>query len=248
MKIPKGAVYPVVLCFLLLTGTLSACRTGKELVKDINLKRNFKAWESPDLAKTQIRRVAILPFISHDLGHPAPEGEGVVCSFCGRPVSEHKDFSKAGERLALYLYEALLPISSYKLIPMEKVVSTLNVEGRPRDTLTKISALKEIGKELDVDALVTGEILRISERVGGNYSVITPASVSFRIVMIRVADGKELYRVLYDETQRPLSEEPELLFKPSKIRFRWQTADQLAHAGMREVAAVFPGSSTSSSR
>lgn len=127
---------------------------------------------------------------------------------------------------------------------MEKVFSRFQLEHGRHDFFGDVDFILGLGRGLGVDAVVAGEILRISEREGGDYSVVDPSSVSFRITMFRVKDGSELYRAVYDETQRPLSEQPERLLKPSRLRFRWLTADELAKAGMLEVAATFPGGPT----
>lgn len=229
-------------CMLLvvLSTLLLSCGTGKQVMKDIRIRKNLEVRKAPASQKTPLKRIAVLPFVSPRF--QAEEGApDVVCSFCGRPLQEHKDFSRAGERLAEYLYDGIRERSTYEIVPLEEVFSNLSFQEESPDPFTDVHFLMEFGKQLGVDALVVGEIIRIKEREGGDYSVLAPASVAFRVKMVRVKDGVELYRVLFDETQKPLSEEPQRLFHWSKIRFRWQTADQLSRAGMRQVAESFPG-------
>ncbi len=221
---------------ILLASLFLSCGTGKKLVKDIHLHKNLQVWQAPELNVTQIRRIAILPFVSHKAVVEEEESE-VLCSFCGLPVQEHKDFSRAGERLAEYLYEEMKGSAPYEIVPLEKVFSYPSLQEEARD----IRFFMEFGERLGVDTVVVGEVLRIKEREGTDYSVKNPASVAFRLKMVRVRDGMELYRASYDETQKPLSEEPQRLFKWSKVRFHWQTAEQLVRSGMREVAESFPG-------
>ena len=220
---------------------LSGCLTGRELVGDVHLRHNLQVWRSPELQKTPFRTVAILPFASPPLSEKAVSTADGLCSFCGISMGEHKDFSKAGERLATYLYGGLSGVTSLDLVPIEMVYSRFQLEHGRHDFFDDVDFILGLGRDLGVDAVVAGEILRISEREGGDYAVVNPSSVSFRITMFRVKDGSELYRAVYDETQRPLSEQPERLLQPSRLRFRWLTADELAKAGMLDVAATFPG-------
>jgi hypothetical protein len=221
---------------VLLSSLFLSCGTGRKLVDDIHLHKNLQVWQAPALDVTQIRKIAILPFVSHKAVVKEERSE-VPCSFCGHPVREHKDYSRAGERLAEYLYEDMKKSGSYEIVPLEEVFSDPSLQEEARD----IRFFMEFGERLGADAVVVGEILRIEEREGTNYSVKSPASVAFRLKMVRVRDGMELYRASYDETQKPLSEEPQRLFKWSKVRFYWQTAEQLVRSGMREVAESFPG-------
>ncbi len=221
---------------VLLSSLFMSCGAGRKLVDDIHLHKNLQVWQAPELDVTQIRKIAILPFTSHKTA-AEEEGSKVPCSFCGLPVQEHKDFSRAGERLAEYLYEEMKRSGPYEIVPLEEVFSDPSLQEEGRD----IRFLMEFGVRSGVDAVVVGEVLRIKEREGTDYSVKSPASVAFRLKMVRVRDGMELYRASYDETQRPLSEEPQRLFKWSKVRFHWQTAEQLVRSGIREVAESFPG-------
>ena len=148
----------------------------------------------------------------------------------------------AAERLAEYLYQEMAKRTlTYELVPLEEVFSALSLQEKKVKPLSDVRFAMDFGRKLGVDAVVIGEVLRIRERQGENYSVLEPASVSFKMKMIRVVDGVALYKGLFDETQKPLSEEPERLFRWSKIRFRWQTAEELSRAGMQEAARSFPG-------
>lgn len=211
------------------------------MVKDISMEKNIQAWYSPELKKTSVRRIAILPFASPPLTHKVVVDQHAACSFCAAPLASHKDFSIAGERLAVYLYQAIPPGYSYETIPMERVLSSFYLEHGRHDYFGNTAFIQDMGRKLGVDAVVAGEVLRVTEREGGSYSVVNPSSVSFRMTMFRVQDGSELYKVLFDETQRPLSEQPERIFQWSKLRFRWLTADELAKSGMNRVAATLPG-------
>ncbi|MDX1764398.1 MAG: hypothetical protein R3231_08770 [bacterium] len=230
-----------VLSVVFIVSHLSGCLTSRELVTDMRLHQNLQVWRSSELQKAPVGKLAIVPFASPPLTETVVSAGDGVCSFCGVSVAAHKDFAKAGERLATYLYGELFSMSSLELVPMEEVYSLFQLEHGRHDFFRDADFILSLGRRLGADAVVAGEVLRIKEREGGDYSVVNPSSVSFRITMFRVSDGSEIYRAVYDETQRPLSEQPERLLQPSKLRFRWLTADELAKGGMRDVAATFPG-------
>jgi hypothetical protein len=226
----------ILLC--LLAGFLGACGSAPRR-GDIRLRKSLQVWTARDLDAKGIGAVAVLPFESLS-PTKSVQDSALLCSFCGHPVREHNDFSMAGERLGIYLYEALQKIAPYELIAQEKTLSELRLAHR-RDHFSDRAFLRDFGRKLGAEALVVGEILRVRERQGEKYSVVEPASVSFRVTLIRASDGAELYRAVFDETQRPISEEPERLLRPGKLRFRWLTADQLARTGIERVAQAFPG-------
>lgn len=242
MVLHRGSPLFCQLFFLLFVCCIvSSCRAGKEVVKEIKFQKNLEVWVIPDFEKAGIKRLAILPFESPVFSSVKIDVEG-TCSFCGHPLEEHKDFSMAAERLAEYLYQEMAKRTlTYELVPLEEVFSALSLQEKKVKPFSDVRFAMDFGRKLGVDAVVIGEVLRIRERQGENYSVLEPASVSFKMKMIRVVDGVALYKGLFDETQKPLSEEPERLFRWSKIRFRWQTAEELSRAGMQEAARSFPG-------
>ncbi len=227
-----------ILTLCLFAQFVGACGTAPKR-GDMGLHKTLQVWTARDLDPKGIGRVAVLPFES-----PAPqkvvEDSALLCSFCGHPVREHKDFSMAGDRLAAYIHEALQRIAPYDLIPQEKTLSELQLMHQ-RNHFSDRTFLRDFGRKLGADAFVIGEILRVRERQGETYSVVEPASVSFRVTLIRAGDGAELYRAVFDETQKPISEEPERLLRPGTLRFRWLTAEQLARTGIDRVARAFPG-------
>ncbi len=229
-------IHATLLC--LLAGFLGACGASRTR-GEMGVRRSLAVWEARDLDPKSIGAVAVLPFESS----PPPkvvDDSALLCSFCGHPVREHSDFSRAGERLAIDLYEALRKMAPYELVPPEKTLAELQLAHR-RDHFSDTDFLRDFGRKLGADAIVVGEILRIRERQGETYSVVAPASVAFRVTLVRAVDGAELYRAVFDETQRPISEEPERLLRPGTLRFRWLTAEQLARTGVERMARVFPG-------
>jgi hypothetical protein len=76
-------------------------------------------------------------------------------------------------------------------------------------------------------------VYRFEERRGGNFAVERPASVGFHT---HVYDGETLTRVfVFDETQRPLSENVFRFGSFVKRGARWVTAAELAREGVEKA-------------
>lgn len=104
-----------------------------------------------------------------------------------------------------------------------------------RENMPELRLLAVTGKKLEADAVLTGHIYRYKDRVGGSYSVKSPASVAFDMHLIRVADGRLLWSAHFDETQKALTDD---LFQISSFLERdgqWVTADQMAEAGLKHL-------------
>jgi hypothetical protein len=97
----------------------------------------------------------------------------------------------------------------------------------------------ETGRALEADAVLVGHIYRYIERVGGNLSVESPASVAFDLHLVRVSDGRVLWTGYFDETQKTLMED---IFDISSFVERdgkWVTAEQMASAGLEKIMETF---------
>jgi hypothetical protein len=80
-------------------------------------------------------------------------------------------------------------------------------------------------------------VYRFEERQGGNFSVLKPASVGFHVHLYQ---GRTLASVfVFDETQRPLSEN--VLRLPSFLKrgAKWITVEELAREGVHKALDSF---------
>ncbi len=103
------------------------------------------------------------------------------------------------------------------------------------EILPERNLLTATGRKLEADAVLAGHIYRYQNRVGGDFSVESPASVAFDLHLLRVSDGRVLWTGVFDETQKVLTDD--LFELPSFLERdgRWVTADQMAEAGLEEV-------------
>ena len=100
--------------------------------------------------------------------------------------------------------------------------------------------ITDAGARADVDAVLIGYLYGFSERVGTKLAVQDPASVSFELVLIRVMDGRVLWKGNFQEKQQPLSDD---LFKLESFIERgakWVTAEELASSGLQKMLKSFP--------
>ncbi len=100
--------------------------------------------------------------------------------------------------------------------------------------------LREVGRELEVQGVVVGHLYRFRERKGVAYTVEQPASVAFDLHLVRVSDGKIVWRAQFDKTQGSLMEDLLQIAAFLRQKGRWVTAAELAEEGMEEVLRTFP--------
>ncbi|HTO68657.1 MAG TPA: LPS assembly lipoprotein LptE [Myxococcota bacterium] len=89
--------------------------------------------------------------------------------------------------------------------------------------------------EGESDAVMSGVILRYSEREGTASGVKRPASVWFEL-QLRDREGAVLWSGAYEETQAALSDDVGSLPRAWERGFRWVTAEELADYGARMLA------------
>jgi len=169
------------------------------------------------LREYTIQRIAILPF-----------------------QSERYD-REIGERIADIFYLQFLAYGRHEMAlrsdvstAQKRVESTFKERG-------KREVAVEVGKMLEVDAVLIGEVLRYIDRNGTNLSADRPASVAFVSQLINSKDGAILWQAKFDETQAPLNENLLNWRRFLKAKGTWLTSDELARLGVQETLMTFPG-------
>ena len=129
---------------------------------------------------------------------------------------------------------ALSERGQFVVIPPAEVRQALGAGDRPILT----SDPEEIGGTLDatfgVDALVFGQVRRFTKRAGGAKGSSRPASVRLEM-QLRAPEGTLLWRGVYDETQRSISEDLGGFSVARERGFRWLSAEELAEFGARQL-------------
>ncbi len=141
--------------------------------------------------------------------------------------------------VASRLVEALTIWSGIPFAPPEALAHWLKADldsRQPRcpaggDPLCSSRAL---ASAFGVDALLFVNLQRYRARVGSRASARRPAAVWFDLEL-RTPDGVLLWRGIYDETQRGLSEDLGSFQRAYQRRFRWVSAETLASYGSGEL-------------
>ncbi len=197
----------------------------------------FAWW--PELRADQKPSLAILPFFVERIENPARGA--VICPLC-KGVYQYGEVAPGSQIiLTKLLYAKVEGLQRFELLPSEKVEEALSPSVMKEFGEKPFATAIEIGKELNVDYLIVGDLFRFEERVGSSIGVEKPASVGFDVHLIRLRDGKMVWLGKFDETQKPLSDN---LFKMGAFVRRkasWLKAEELSGVGMGEMLKKLPG-------
>lgn len=182
-------------------------------------------------------RLAILPFVVEKGEDPS---RSAICPLCKGVYRRGEIVFGSQNALTRILYQKMEAMGRFNVLPLEKV------EGTPllQDTKTfkeQPGPLSiQAGKELSAHFLFVGFIFRFEDRKGSPVGVERPASVGLDLHLLRLRDGKEVWKGKMDETQKPLSEN---LFKIGSFfrrKAHWLTGEELASVGIGEILKKLP--------
>jgi len=185
-----------------------------------------------------VERIGLMPFIKGRYG--AEINESLSCTVClllndPRDLAPDSDFI-----LTQYTQKALQKRLGEKVITLEQ--SAEAYERIPRDDIkdTPRSLAKKLGEALDAELIIVGNVWKYRERVGGSRAISEAASVAFAIYIIEVTSGKLLWKEVFSETQRPLSENTLRARSFFERGSKWLSANELASFGVTEIFQKFP--------
>jgi TolB-like protein len=198
--------------------------------------------DQPMLPETGRESIAVMPFLTGK--HGSNIGEAIIitldCAVSQLRFNTRDVRGGAGTTLTRYMQEVLKGRLGERMIPLEKVYRASDVLTRDQTVDTLRSLATRLGEELNADHVVAGTVWRYRERVGTAGASSSPASVAFAVYIIRVTDGKLLWKTAYSRTQKPLSNNilhARTFFKQGA---RWLSVDELARYGISEVVEQFP--------
>ena len=171
------------------------------------------------IAKGEIRRIAVLPFTTaglarDDSGEPLPEPPGdTVTRAVSASMREYRDWQVSDD---LTVGEAMR--RAYGEVRAPTAAEAENV-----------------GKLLQVDAVLRGDVRVFDERIGGELAAKRPAQVIFGVELVRVSDGQPVWQGQYAEQQQALSENLWNLPGFVKAGGTWVRAGELARIGADRV-------------
>jgi hypothetical protein len=194
------------------------------------------------LPETGRESIAVMPFLTgkHDSRIDEAINATLDCAVSQLCFNTQDVRSGADTTLTRYMQEALEQRLAERVIPLEKVYRAS--EGLTRDQTidTPRSLATRLGEKLKADHVIVGTVWRYRERVGTARASSSPASAAFVVYVIRVTDGKLLWKTVYSRTQKPLSDDilhARTFFKQGA---RWLSVDELVRFGVNEVVEKFP--------
>ena len=180
-----------------------------------------------------LRKIAVLPM---DRASTKPASERPTCNIGGQSLYTSSYVTpEAAQKVTDILYSLILKDKRFKPVTQGQCMGLLNAILQRKVNPSELKILKAFGKDLDADAILYGKLYRFRERVGSEYAAKSPASVAFSLILVRVADGKVLWRYSFDETQQALTEN---LFNWRFYKsegMRWVTAEELAAYGLKQA-------------
>ncbi|MBA7682357.1 hypothetical protein ES703_90707 [subsurface metagenome] len=194
------------------------------------------------LPETGRESIAVMPFLTGKHASRIDEAINATldCAVSQLCFNTQDVRSGADTTLTRYMQEALEQRLGERVIPLEKVYRAS--EGLTRDQTidTPRSLTTRLGEKLKADHVIAGTVWRYRERVGTARASSSPASAAFVVYVIRVTDGRLLWKTVYSRTQKPLSDDilhARTFFKQGA---RWLSVDELARYGVNEVVEKFP--------
>jgi hypothetical protein len=214
----RGLHLPLALLFLVQILVLGGCQSQPPAPRTVTVPpgmHRFLMVSFLDVAQT----------VGPDQGIRSPLGGQV---FVTGEVTEAAD-----EFLTGLTMERLRERTPVKLITSDQArdLQTLSLAITNPD-ISERALLMETGKRLNADGIFVGHVYRYRDRLGGKFSVAEPASIAFDLSLLRISDGRVVWSVFYDETQKALADD---LFQLGAFLERdgqWITADQMARDAM----------------
>jgi hypothetical protein len=194
--------------------------------------------QSGDLAG--IDRVAVLPY--ENMAEIHGYDTAVRSPLSGRVFITGPVADEAERFLTEQLATRVRVNTALDILPSPDVTAALSdaiIKGQGRETRF-LELLSQTGRRIGADAVLVGHVYRFRERVGGEFSAESPASVAFDVYLIDCRQERVLWSASYDHTQRALSEDVGDLQNFLRRGGRWVTAEALATAAMEEIFAEYP--------
>jgi hypothetical protein len=182
-------------------------------------------------------RTGVVPFeVEYGQGN-----EIVRCRSCGNIINSGPVEGNPAPLLTLWLWDLLKEKGDgFDFVSPDQVEGYYNIllsKGIEKDSLQLI---KTLGHQMKADYMLWGHVFRYREREGTSYGVKQPASVAFDLHLMRVKDGKLVWRAQWDKAQKSLSENLLEIDNFVKRKMRWVTAEELSRQGLKEMLKDFP--------
>lgn len=194
------------------------------------------AVSKPAQKPADMKNILVVSF--RDMSQTVSDQTSIRCPLSGKVFTAGAVSKEAETVLTDHLKKLWAHRGDLKFITPQKLMD-IRGEISSQDLASEIRLLTEAGRKLEADGVIACHIYRYQERVGGKYSVESPASVAFDMHLVRTADGRVLWSRHFDETQKSLSEDLFQLDAFLKRDGQWVTAEQMAQAGLEQIVEGF---------
>jgi len=137
--------------------------------------------------------------------------------------------------------EALIEIGGFEVVPQGEVALIVGSELTAEAPADPLPIAQQLRGAFGVQAIVYGTVHRFQARQGGPRGSSRSAAVVFGLEM-RHVDGPLLWKGVYEEAQKSLSEDPGSFRRARARGFLWVSAEALAQYGAAELVRQMPGS------
>ena len=206
---------------------------------------------SSDLARYQIRTIALVPFTIL----ATPQVRDVVDQAFSMPSGARRSDMAiavppntdqlvretvtvpmtAGDTVTQLLWSRLRTRQGVTVLAPSEAAKVLASQSTTQSPAGQLPAVA-VAKQLKVDASLIGQVLMYQERVGGRFGASPPATVGFEAKVI-AADGQVLWVGNYYERQRPMIEDVMGFIQRHGM---FVTAEELATYGVEHLLLEFP--------
>jgi hypothetical protein len=170
------------------------------------------------------------------------QGEEIArCRSCGNIIGSGPVEGNPVELLTRLLWDLLSEKGKgFDFINPDQVEGFYNILLARKIEKDPLQLMKTLGVQMKAEYVLWGDVFRYQERVGTGYGVQSPASVAFDLHLMRVKDGKLVWKAHWDRTQKPLFENILEFNRFVKGNMRWLTAKELSLQGLKEMLKDFP--------
>jgi len=202
------------------------------------LAKTAKDQSETDLSSVAVIKIGVMPFYTGKYGGVITSN--LSCNVCQLVYDPNSLDPDAGYYLANFVQDALKKRFGQKVAPLNESLDAYQQMSKDdlKDTIQ--TRAQKLGRTLNANLIVAGNVWRYKNRVGGSRGIQSPSSVAFAVYLIEVSSGNLLWKSAFSETQKSLSEnvlEARSFFKQGA---KWLTANELAQFGVNELFEKFP--------
>ena len=188
------------------------------------------------------QQMAVMPFF---VGSRQPSVEESMDKTLNCPVGELCEGAPgiepgAGRALTRMVYEGLRARFGDQVVSLDQSRTAFVETVVDESVDTARSLAQRLGRRMNADYVVIGTLWRYRDRGAVPGMPDSPASVAFALYLVEVDNGRRLWRGVYDETQRQVTENMLQAGKYLKMGMRWLSAQELARYGVKQVLERFP--------